>query len=201
MNSRYSDPDFADPDARDFPNDHVPRKTSLRKCQARLNQYHGLAFERYCCRKLNLDGFKTTKVREYDGFTHGVDLVIRETAWGLVPVQCKRTTDIWYGLTGLKELRENCSFEKYPLGACFISLYRPPATTAVVKVFVTRVPNIANGWEVFSYSEFISLLADRARALTAGVKTGTIQGDEPPLRRNPAGPIPEDPGDGDFSVT
>lgn len=139
----------------------------------RMNQYQGMRFQAYIRTKLRRRGFEVASVNEYDGYSHGVDFVLKGTPWGLVPIQCKRSKHHGAGFRGLREVRRNSPVDKYPLVACFHRYYRE-GDQGYLHILVHRVPTPFNGFELLTLTEFVALVKDQARALTARMGTNTL---------------------------
>lgn len=151
--------------------------------RGRLNRMRGLQFERAVIRRLRREGFTVSRVLEHDGFTHGVDILVHNTPWGLVPIQCKRSNNGRAGFVGLQEVRLNSPVARYPLVACFFNYHAGSATQGKWQILVNRVPSPLNGFELLSLGDFLVLLRDTARALSAGAKVPTLSSDGPlPLK-------------------
>lgn len=145
--------------------------------RGRLNRMRGLQFERSVIRQLRKQGFTVARVMEHDGFTHGVDILIYDTPWGLVPVQCKCSNDARAGFRGLREARENSPLGRYPLVVCFFRFRPATGMKGSQQILVNRVPSPPNGFELLTLSDLTTMLNDRSRALTAGAKVNTLSAD------------------------
>lgn len=142
--------------------------------QGRLNRYRGRTFELRMIRVLRRHGFTARRVNEADGYTRSVDILIFDTAWGIVPVQCKRTQTYSDGFRGLRACRAACSVERYPLAVCFFNFYGPTPSHGSLYILVHRAPMIPNSFELMNLKELISLLRDRTQALLAPPPSGTM---------------------------
>lgn len=130
--------------------------------RARINRYRGHAFELFIRRKLTASGFSVSRVNEADGYTHGVDLLLRGLGTAFIPIQCKRTEE-WTDLfVALREVRLAC-----PADPLCIAIHgwaprghRIPRITCAV----SRLPCLPLTMQIMKLPDLIALLKSHLSA-------------------------------------
>jgi len=142
--------------------DQVTRLT--RQIQNRLNTQRGRNFEMVVMNSLRRKGFTVKRVNEADGFSHGSDLVILNTPWGPVPIQCKIGNEGKLGFRGLREARRNNPLA--PLVACFFKHIPTVYDTRIhYKIWLNRYPAPWMSYEYVELATFLDILKDSSLAL------------------------------------
>jgi hypothetical protein len=139
-------------------------KKKARQIQNSLNVRRGRNFELTIQRTLKRHGYLVKRVNEVDGFSHGSDLLIMDTHWWNVPVQCKIGAEPKLGFRGLREARR--ANPKAPLVVCFFKHVPTVFETRIhYKIYIHRLPAVPNTYEYMELPEFLETLDNEGLAL------------------------------------
>jgi hypothetical protein len=139
-------------------------KKEAHRFQNSLNVRRGRNFELTIMRTLRRYGYGVNRVNEVDGFSHGSDLSLYGSPWRTVPIQCKIGAEPKLGFRGLREARR--ANPKAPMVVCFFKHVPSIFETRIhYKIYIHRLPAVANSYEYMELPEFLETLSSTGLAL------------------------------------